>query len=118
MSTTRKGWKNDPANSRYQAVFNDTSIFDITATALTTRGSAGFTVGTGNATLASGDLRVTAGNGRYGPVNTFGTTEPTQTAVFDAGTAPVGAITESSGLFASTTVLRKIIADGTASNVG
>ncbi len=33
------------------------------------------------------------------------------------GTAAAGAITTSSGLFASATVLRKIIADGTVSNV-
>ena len=47
----------------------------------------------------------------------FGTTQPTGSAIFQSGTAPVGAIVTGGALFASTTVMRKIIADGTASNV-
>jgi ethanolamine utilization microcompartment shell protein EutS len=78
----------------------------------------GLTVTAGGATVTAGDCAITAGNIRMGPINSFGTTEPTQTAVFEAGTAPAGAITTSSAVFASSTVLRKIIADGTVSNVG
>jgi hypothetical protein len=33
------------------------------------------------------------------------------------GTAPVGAITTSGGIYSSSTVVRKVIADGTNSNV-
>ncbi len=67
--------------------------------------------------LAANDLGLATGNVRLGAKNTFGTTEPTQALVIESGTAPVGAITTSNGLFSSDTVLRKIIADGTASNV-
>lgn len=77
----------------------------------------GVTVTAGGQTITAGDLVVTAGNYRGGPVNAFATTEPTQSVVLEAGTAPAGAVTTSSGIFASATVLRKIIADGTASNV-
>lgn len=71
----------------------------------------------GNLTAIDGDVRITAGNLRLGAISTFGTTEPTSAVVMKTGTAPVGAITTSGGLFSSTTVVRKIIADGTASNV-
>ena len=48
----------------------------------------------------------------------FATTQPTMSHIFDgAGTAPAGAIVTSAAIFASTTVLRKIIADGTVSNI-
>jgi hypothetical protein len=77
----------------------------------------GLTVTTGNSVVSAGDLRVTAGNERLGVVSTFATTEPTSALVMKTGTAPAGAITTSGGLFSSTTVVRKIIADGTVSNV-
>jgi len=60
---------------------------------------------------------VTAGNLRLGAVSTFGTTEPTSAAVFKAGTAPVGAITTSGGVYTDGTTMKKIIAAGTASNI-
>lgn len=127
-----RGWQWDGANSRGSiwidgveaARFDDTGSYltipaggvTITAGGLTV--SAGGATITGGVTVATGDSANTAGNYRGGPINAFGTTEPTQAVVLDAGTAPAGAITESSGVFASTTVLRKIIADGTISNVG
>lgn len=80
-------------------------------------GASGITVPTGNLIDTAGDIRVTAGNFRAGVVSTFGTTEPTSALVMKAGTAPVGAITTSGGIFASATVVRKIIADGTVTNV-
>ena len=52
-----------------------------------------------------------------GTVSAFATTQPTNALVFRAGTAPAGAITTASGLFATATVLQKIIAAGTISNV-
>lgn len=62
--------------------------------------------------VLEGAVKVTLGT-----VSAFATTQPTNTLVCRAGTAPAGAITTASALFASTTVLRKLIADGTASNV-
>ena len=79
--------------------------------------SAALTVTTGNTTTTAGDERVTAGNIRLGAVEAFGTTEPTSAIVFKSGTAFSGAITTSGGIQASDTVLRKIIAAGTVSNV-
>jgi len=63
--------------------------------------------------VANGSVKLTMGT-----ASTFGTTQPTNAIVCRAGTAPAGAITTASGIFASTSVLRKIIADGTVSNVG
>ena len=68
-------------------------------------------------TVTTGDARVTAGNVRLGAVETFATTEPTSALVMKAGTAPAGAITTSGGIFSSATVVQKIIAAGTVSNV-
>lgn len=45
--------------------------------------------------------------------STFATTQPTRSHIFDGtGTAPVGAITTSSAIYSSTTVMRKIDAAG------
>lgn len=77
----------------------------------------GMTVTTGNSVVTAGDLRVTAGNERLGVVSTFASTEPTSALVMKTGTAPAGAIATSGGIFSSATVVRKIIADGTVSNV-
>ena len=64
------------------------------------------------ANLLNGMVKLTLGT-----VSAFGTTQPTNALVLREGTAPVGAITTAVGLFSSATVVRKIIADGTASNV-
>lgn len=64
------------------------------------------------ANFLNGMVKVTLGT-----VSAFGTTQPTNTLVLREGTAPAGAITTAVGLFSSATVMRKIIADGTASNV-
>ena len=72
---------------------------------------------TGNVVQTNGDHRLTAGNYRAGAVSAFATTEPTSAIVFKQGTAFAGAIATSGGLMSNGTVLRKIIADGTVSNV-
>ena len=77
----------------------------------------GLTVTAGGAVITAGDAAVTAGNVRLGAIETFGTTEPTSAVVMKTGTAPAGAITTSGGIFSSATVVRKIIAAGTVSNV-
>ena len=127
----RRGWRHDATNGRLAAEYDGTEVFDFDAndmaiaTALVVTGaitaSAGL-AGTGalsaTTTVTAGtDLRATAGNLRLGAIETFATTEPTSAVVMKAGTAPAGAITTSGGLFSTTTVVQKIIAAGTVSNV-
>ena len=52
-----------------------------------------------------------------GTAAAFATTQPTNTLQMKVGTAPAGAVTTSNAIFSSSTVVRKIIADGTVSNV-
>ena len=121
------GWFRDQINSALELYYNDTLVAAVTAGSLAITGAAsatttvtagtGLTVTTGNSVVTAGDLRVTTGNERLGAVETFATTEPTSALVMKVGTAPVGAITTSGALFSSSTVVRKLIADGTASNV-
>lgn len=68
--------------------------------------------------ITDGDLQVLAENLYLGASTAFATTEPTSAAIFKSGTQAAGAIGTSSALMANDTVLRKIIADGTVSNVG
>jgi hypothetical protein len=128
ISSKHRGWFWDKANSRLYIYVNGTSIGYATTTALsivpatTVTGlltaSAALTVTTGNLTVTAGDGRITAGNLRLGAVSAFATTEPTSAVVCKSGTAFAGAIATSSGIMSNDTVLRKIIADGTVSNVG
>lgn len=126
-SSKHRGWLFDAANGRLAAVYNGTEIFDYDgndlavsqamATVAITSASGGITATTDNITVTAGDLRVTAGNARLGAVSAFATTEPTSAIVFKQGTAFAGAITTSGGLMSNGTAVRKIIADGTVSNV-
>ncbi len=61
-------------------------------------------------------FRIT-GNVEHGAVSAFASTEPVSAATFKTGTAPAGAVTTSGGLFTNGTVMQKIIAAGTVSNV-
>ena len=65
-----------------------------------------------------GDFQVLAENLYMGAATAFATTEPTSAVIFKQGTAFAGAIGTSSGIQSNGTLLRKIIADGTLSNVG
>ena len=73
--------------------------------------------GTDELALNATALELTTANFRSGPVVVFATTEPTQAVVLEAGTAPAGAIVTSNAMFSSATVLRKIIAAGTVSDI-
>jgi hypothetical protein len=127
VAPTHKGWDYDPVNARLDFYYQGTRVGHINGSGLTTvaalvatttvTAATGLTVTTGNSTATSGDVRVTAGNMRLGVVSAFGTTEPTSAVVMKQGTAPVGAIGTSGGIFSDGTVVKKIIADGTASNV-
>ena len=122
---SRRGWRWDGANSRLDvdvdgttvARFNDaTNDLTLTTNGLgVTAGGVGITAG--DLTVTAGDAHVVAQNLYMGAETAFATTEPTSAIIFKVGTAAAGAIVTSSALFASSTVLRKIIANGTVSNV-
>jgi hypothetical protein len=108
----RRGFRWDQGNSRLEVQVNGTvaARFDDTGSYLT--------IPDGGITVTDGDVKIVAENLYMGAETAFASTEPTSAVVFKTGTAPAGAIVTSSALFANDTVLRKIIADGTVSNVG
>jgi hypothetical protein len=132
-SSIHNGWRYDPVNSRLDFYYRGTRVGHIDANGLsgaaaiaatttlaastTVTAGTGVIATTGGVTASAGDIIGTAGNLRLGAISAFATTEPTSAVVMKTGTAPAGAITTSSGIFASTTVCRKIIADGTVSDV-
>ena len=87
-------------------------------TSADTNFSAAVTLTTGDMTVTAGDAHVVAQNLYMGAETAFATTEPTSAVVFKSGTAFAGAIGTSSAIQSNGTLLRKIIADGTISNVG
>ena len=127
------GFHRSPGNGNLGVYYNGTLVATVAAASFAVTGAlsatttlaatttltagTGLTVTTGNYTVAVGDHRVTAGNGRLGVVSTFGTTEPTSAFVMKAGTAPSGAIATSGGVFTDGSTIKKIIADGTVSDV-
>lgn len=58
-----------------------------------------------------------AGNIQIGAAAAFASTQPTASLVIKTGTAPAGAVTTSVALYTDGTTMKKIIADGTASDV-
>lgn len=121
VSSTHNGWRWDRTNSRLDVYYRGTRVGHISATAFVSAFAmsitGGITAATSNIVATLGDLRITAGNVRCGVVSAFATTEPTSAVVLKSGTAPSGAVATSSGIYANDTVLRKVIADGTLSNV-
>jgi hypothetical protein len=122
---SRRGWKWDGANSRLDVDVDGTTVarFDDATNDLTLTTN-GLTIAAGGATVTAGDLTVTAGDAHVvaenlymGAETAFATTEPTSAIIFKQGTQAAGAIVTSTALMANATVLRKIIADGTISNV-
>ena len=121
-----RGWKYDHEDSHLEVWVNGTNVgvWDDATNDLVLPTN-GLTVTAGGATVTAGDLTVTAGDAHVvaqnlymGAETAFATTEPTSAIIFKQGTQAAGAIVTSSALFANDTVLRKIIADGTVSNVG
>ena len=122
---SRRGWKWDGANSRLDVDVDGTTVarFDDATNDLTLTTN-GLTIAAGGATVTAGDVVVTAGDAHVvaqnlymGAETAFATTEPTSAIIFKQGTQAAGAIVTSTALMANATVLRKIIADGTISNV-
>ena len=91
---THNGWRRDIGNSRMSVYVDGTEV-----------------------ALFNDTVSGSGGNLYMGAETAFATTDPTSAVVFKTGTAAAGAIVTSSALFASATVLRKIIADGTISDV-
>ena len=129
---TRRGWKFYKHNGRLAAVYDDTEVWDFdgndmdVAVNLVASGTLtvdGASTLTGAQTLTgitthSDEVRIANGkNLRIGTISAFATTEPTNAIVMKEGTEFAGAITTSGGLMSSATVVRKIIAAGTVSNV-
>jgi len=121
-----RGWKYDHEDSHLEVWVNGTNVgvWDDATNDLVLPTN-GLTVTAGGAKVTAGDLTVTAGDAHVvaqnlymGAETAFATTEPTSAIIFKTGTQAAGAIVTSSALFANDTVLRKIIADGTVSNVG
>lgn len=133
VSGTHNGWRRDRDNNRLDAYYRGTRVFSIDANSVDTAlpmavtgaieatttitAGTGATVTTGNSVNSAGDERITVGNLRLGAVSAFAATQPTSSVVMKTGTAPAGAITTSGGVFSSATVVRKIIAAGTVTNV-
>ena len=131
-SGRHRGFLFDAVNSRLSVVYNGTEVWDfdgndmdinqnlVASGTLTVDGA---TTLTGAQTLTgvtthSAETRIANGfNLRIGTINTFGTTQPTNAVVMFQATEPVGAITTSGGIHSSATVVRKIVAAGTVSNV-
>ena len=138
-SSRHTGWRHDHVNNHLEVVIDGTQVgsfrgsgndltLDTNGLTVTAGGATitagGLTVTAGGATVTAGDLTVTAGDAHVvaqnlymGAETAFATTEPTSAVIFKTGTQAAGAIVTSSALFANNTVLRKIIADGTVSNV-
>ena len=122
---SRRGWRWDGANSRLDVDVDGTTVarFDDATNDLTlTTNGLGVTAGgigitAGDLTVTAGDAHVVAQNLYMGAETAFATTEPTSAIIFKQGTQAAGAIVTSTALMANATVLRKIIADGTISNV-
>lgn len=119
------GFFNDKVNNKLAIYHNGTKAWEASGSTISTPGTSapttvnatGVVTGGTGLVATAGDIKGTAGNLRLGAIAAFGTTEPTSAVVMKTGTAPVGAITTSGGVFSSSTVVRKIIADGTVSNV-
>jgi len=123
---THKGWWYDQINGRLVAVYNGTEIFDfdgndVVFTQSVTLSAAG--AGSADITLsgAGSDFISLLGSVRIGTPAVFATTQGQGVVHMGGsslgGVAPSGATVTSGAVFASDTVVRKIIADGTASNV-
>lgn len=124
-SSTHKGWRR--VAGALTAVYNNTEVFRLTASAFTSAKAlavtGGITATTGNVTLSgtAAEFIAATGNVRIGNPGAFATTQPQGAVIMGgsslSGIAPAGAITTGGAVFASDTVVRKIIAAGTASNV-
>lgn len=121
-----RGWYHDLKNGVLEAYYNGTRVLASTASATTvplatTFSSTATATGAITSNLTGNAFVAATGNVAIGNPGAFATTQP-QGAVIMGGTslsgiAPAGAITTAGAIFASDTVVRKIIAASTVSNV-
>jgi hypothetical protein len=119
-SNRYNGWYMDKVNNVLEWYTNGTKIGQASGSTVTMAGSLASTttITSGTAlTVTTGDLNVTTGNVRIGFPSAFATTQPVTALVMKVGTAPAGAVTTSGGLFTDGVTVKKIIADGTVSDV-
>ena len=115
----RRGFKWDAANSRLDIYVDGTVAARLNDTgSYLTIPDGGLTVTAGDLTVTAGTVAVVAANIKLGAPANFATTQPTSAVIFKAGTEFAGAIATGGGIMSSATVMRKVIADGTVSNVG
>ena len=119
-SSIHNGWKWDPSNSRLDFYYRGTRVGHINSTGMTNALTLTATDSITSSKTGSAFIAAT-GNVAIGNPPAFATTQP-QGAVIMGGTsrsgiAPVGSIATSGAVFASDTVVMKIIAAGTATNV-
>ena len=125
VSPDHTGWRFDPDNNRLDFFLQGTRVGHIAAAAfVSVQPMTGTTwTGTGDVTLSGdgSDFVSATGNVQIGTPGVFATTQPQGGVVMGGsslgGVAPSGTITTAGAIFSSDTVVRKIIADATASNV-
>ncbi len=123
------GWYRDQLNNVLEAYYLGTLVmrhstsattFPLATTFSSTLASGAITA-TGAVTANTTGFVSTGGNIKLASAGVFASTQPVGALVMGGttltGIAPVGSIPTAAGVFASDTVVRKIIADGTASNV-
>ena len=123
-SSLQNGWQYDSLNARLNFYYRGTRAGHIDANGVRITGTLmvdGATTQTGALTVAglltaSATVQVT-GNVKLGATSSFGTTQPVSALVMKAGTAPAGAATTTGAIFTDGVTVKKIIADGTASDV-
>src|SRR3990167_7331978 len=126
-SVRHRGWHFDQRNGRMSAVYDQTEVFDFDGNDLAVAQATTFATTTtqtaGSYTLSAAAAAFTAplGNVSLGNPGAFATTQPQGAVVMGgsslSGIAPVGAIATAGAIFASDTVVMKIVAGGTANNV-
>lgn len=108
VSSIHNGWRWDRANSRLDFYYRGTRVGQIDTGGVSITGAGvDFTSAAGNINLGSPAVFATTQG--QGIVHMGGSSL--------SGVAPAGATVTSGAIFASDTVVRKIIAAGTASNV-
>ena len=128
-SGNKSGWNRDQVNNRQDFGYNGTRAGHITSTGMRLTGTLtvdGAQTFTGASTFSgavdiagllspAASMTVT-GVIRAGAASAFATTQPVSALHMKAGTAPVGTTTTSGAVYTDGTTVKKIIADGTASD--
>ena len=129
-ASNRTGWNKDQVNARLDFGYAGTRGGHITTSGMRLLGTLtvdGVQTFTGASTFSgavdiagllspAASMTVT-GVIRAGAASAFATTQPVSALHMKAGTAPVGTTTTSGAVYTDGTTVKKIIADGTASDI-